>query len=1121
VEELVQNSKKSLVCLVGILATLVCFSDTAQAQNGTLALTANPTQLTFSAQSGTISPQSILITSSAGSTNVAVSATSANNWLQVTPTSGTTPLQVTVSVNPALSALATDDGFINIVATGASVSVRAELDTLPGASPLSANPNSLSFPFSVTSTVPASRSVTLSSSTGLTTFTATARTADGGNWLTVNPISGNISGGLQVTVNPTALPATPGPFSGAVAINAPGTNGVSLPVLVTLAGTPAIQLGATQLAFAWQVGTNGPAAQSFSITSSTGANVGFTAFSKTASCGSWLVISPDNGATPSNITAQVNTAGLTTGTTTEPCAGEIDITAAGASNSLVVIPVTLLVSTNPLLLVPATGPTFTYQLGTSIEPAAQNVQITSSGTPLAFTVTTAPITPGGVDFVTVTPTTGATPQSLAISVTPSVLATVAPGTYTDTVTLTSAGAGNSPQSFVVTLTVNSNPLLTASAQSLTFNYEIGKTAPTNQPFTVMSTASPLNFQVAVDTSNCSGFLSASASNGNNGLTYQDESQVVASVNVAGLTTPQVCNGHITLSVPGSSTPALSIPVTLNVSDKALLDVSTDYIYITALTGAGPSSQTVSVTSTDSTVLAFTAVAATNPIGLTWLSVAPNSGDTPLNLLVGINPANLGVGGYDGTVTVSSGGLPSQVIHVHLQVVASNVSAAPPSVSLTQSAGGTAATQTIQISGVPAGTTIGALATTFPAGGTWLQATASGTTVTVTAGGPNLLPNLYSGVVTVIVPGAGGSPLYIPVNLTVSAANTLAVSVGTVNFGYQIGSNVLQGPALVQVTSTGAAGVPITATYTPTTGGNIVTVTPTSGNTPLTLSIALNTAILPTLGAGTYSGNVVVTSPNIPGGGAQMIKVNLTVSGPSAPTVTSIVNGASFLPGAVSPGELVSIFGSNLGPSTGINFTPTNNTVGTTLGNTTVTFNGVLAPLTYAGPLQINAIVPYEIGNVPLGESINVVVSNDGIVSASFMVVVTNTAPGIFSANQTGAGQAAILNSNDTPNGSTNPAARGTTVSIYATGEGVLVPPAATGSMSGPSLPLPVPAANVSVTIGGQPATISYAGEAPTLVSGVLQVNVAIPTDINPGNQLVVLTIGNNSNKLQPITVAVK
>ena len=1112
-----QNAQKSLVCLASLLVVLVCFSDTALAQNATL--TANPSQMTFSAQTGSLSPQTVIITSSNGSTNVAVSAISNNNWLTATPSSGTTPLEVTVFVNPALSSLATDDGFLNINATGASLSVRVELDTLSGASPLSANPNSLSFPFAVTSTVPSTQSVALSSShSSTTTYTVTARTSDGGNWLTVNPQSGTLPAELQVTVNPTALPPTPGPFSGAVAINAPGTNGISIPVLVTLAGTPAIQVSPAQLSFAWQTGTNGPAAQSVAITSSTGANVVFTAFSKTAHCGSWLVISPDSGATPSNITVQVNTSGLTTGITAQPCDGEIDITASGASNPLLVVPVSLVVSANPLLLVPSTGPMFTYQIGTSTQPAVQNVQITSSGAALTFTVTSASTTAGGPNFVTVAPVTGTTPQALALTVNPFVLSTLAPGTYSDTVTLTSANAGNSPQSFVATLTVNSNPLLTASVGSLTFNYEIGQTAPTNQTITVSSTASPLNFQVAVTTSNCPGFLTATGTSGATGVTYLNQDQIVASVNVGGLTTPKVCNGNITISVPNSSTPALVIPVTLNVSGTALLNVSANYLDITMLSGASATTQTVSVTSTDSTVLAFNAAAATNPIGLTWLSVAPNTGVTPSNLLITINPIDLGVGTYDGTVTVTSRNVPSEVIHVHLIVVASNVSATPASLTLMEPAGGAPVSQTVQINGVPAGTTIGALATTFLGTG-WLAATASGNTVTVTATGGNLPQNTYSGVVTVIVPGAGNNPLYIPVTLTVSTANTLVLSATTANFTYQIGSNALQGPQTIQVTATGA-NVPITAIFTPSTGGNFVTVTPASGSTPVTLSIALNLSVVTTLGAGSYTGNVAVSSSSLPSV-TQTIKVNLTVTGPSAPAVGSVVNGASFLAGSVSPGELVTIFGTNLGPTTGINFTPDNGHVDTTLGGTTVTFNGVSAPLTYVGALQINAIVPYEVAEVASGSSINVTVSYNGVISASFMVVTTATAPGIFSANQTGNGQAAILNSNESANSASNPAPKGSTVSIYATGEGVLTPAVATGSMSGPSLPLPKPVANVSVTIGGQPAAISYAGEAPTLVSGVLQVNVTIPNNINSQNQLVVLTIGNNTTKQQAITVAVQ
>jgi uncharacterized protein (TIGR03437 family) len=1108
----VQNHQKSLVCLGSLLLALVCISDTALAQSGTL--TANPPQLSFSAQSGTISPQTIIVTSSSGSVNVAVSATSSNNWLSVTPTSGTTPLQVTVSVNPALSSLSTDDGFININATGASLSVRAELNTLPGTSSISANPNSLSFPFSVNSTVPSTQSVTLSSGS-VTTFTATPRTSDGGGWLTVNPQSGTLAGGLQVTVNPTALPATPGPFTGAIAINAPGTNGISLPVLVTLAGTPAIQIGSSQLNFAWQIGTAAPVAQSLAITSSTGVNLTFTASAKTSSCGNWLVISPQSGATPSNITAQVNTSGLNAA---QSCNGEIDISAPGASNPSVVVPVSLLVSTNPLLLVPSTGPTFTYQIGTSV-PATQNVQITSSGTQLAFTVSTAATTAGGQNFITVAPIAGTTPQALGLTVNPFILATLGPGTYSDTVTLTSAGAGNSPQTFTVTLTVSSNPLLTASVDSLTFNYEIGKTAPTNQTIAVSSTASPLNFNVSVSTTNCSGFLTATANNGANGVTYLDQNEVVASVNVAGLTTPKVCNGTITLSVPNSTTPALSIPVTLNVSDKALLDVSTNTIDITLLPGAAPSTQNVALTSTDSTVLSFEATAATNPIGLTWLSVAPNTGTTPKNLLITINPANLGVGTYDGTITVTSPGLPSQVIHVHLILAAGTATATPSSVTLSEAPGGVPVSQNVQITGVPAGTTIGALVTLFNGSG-WLTATTSGNTVTITADGSKLSTNTtYTGVVSVIVPGATNSPLYVPVTFSVSAPNTLTLSASTVNFSYQTGTAAVPLPQSVQIATTGPS-VPIAATFTPVSGGNFLTVTPTSGNTPLTLILALNTSVVSTLGAGNYSGNVVVSSTSLPGGN-QTITVNLAVSGPSGPAVGSVVNGASFLPGPVSPGELITIFGNNLGPTPGINFTPDNGHVDTTLGDTTVTFDGVAAPLIYVGPLQINAIVPYEVGTMAsLGSSINVVVTHNGIISAAFLVAVTDTAPGIFSADQTGTGQGAILDANLSPN-KNNPAPKGSTVSIFVTGEGALNPAVATGSMSGPSLPLPKPIANVSVTIGGQPAAVSYAGEAPTLVSGVMQINATIPDNIGSQNQTVIVTVGNNSTKLQPITVNVQ
>jgi uncharacterized protein (TIGR03437 family) len=108
------------------------------------------------------------------------------------------------------------------------------------------------------------------------------------------------------------------------------------------------------------------------------------------------------------------------------------------------------------------------------------------------------------------------------------------------------------------------------------------------------------------------------------------------------------------------------------------------------------------------------------------------------------------------------------------------------------------------------------------------------------------------------------------------------------------------------------------------------------------------------------------------------------------------------------------------------------------------------------------------------------------------------------------------------NGTNKPAAKGSVVQIFGTGEGQLVPSVLTGSLTPGVAPFPKPVASpITVTIGGQPAQIQYAGEAPTLVSGVFQINAVVPDSIASGNQPVVVTIGSNTNNTQSITVAVQ
>jgi uncharacterized protein (TIGR03437 family) len=131
--------------------------------------------------------------------------------------------------------------------------------------------------------------------------------------------------------------------------------------------------------------------------------------------------------------------------------------------------------------------------------------------------------------------------------------------------------------------------------------------------------------------------------------------------------------------------------------------------------------------------------------------------------------------------------------------------------------------------------------------------------------------------------------------------------------------------------------------------------------------------------------------------------------------------------------------------------------------------------------------------------------------------VAPSAPGIFT--QDGK-QGSILNVNSdgtvTLNTTNARAAAGSTIEVYATGEGQTSPSGADGVLNnGPTLPKPL--LPVSVTIGGKPAQVSYAGAAPQGVAGFMQLNVVIPSGLSPGAQSLVLTIGPN---MSPAVVTV-
>jgi uncharacterized protein (TIGR03437 family) len=233
---------------------------------------------------------------------------------------------------------------------------------------------------------------------------------------------------------------------------------------------------------------------------------------------------------------------------------------------------------------------------------------------------------------------------------------------------------------------------------------------------------------------------------------------------------------------------------------------------------------------------------------------------------------------------------------------------------------------------------------------------------------------------------------------------------------------------------------------------------------------------------------------------------------AAPAISpnGIVNSASY--GAPSPTGMISIFGSNLARSTVI-ASLDDLSIGTGLGSTQVLVNGNPAPLLVVSPGQINAIVPPVRVNSASPGAWAFVVDVDGVQSqpVTFPSSFRNTlSPGLFSADASGTGPGAIVNQDVSLNSSAQPAPRGSIVSLYWTGfsRGY-----ASGYLNIGHLFFD-DGTHTSATVGGQPAEVLYAGDAPWLLAGAGQINIRIPATAKSGLLDVVVTVsGIASNKV--------
>lgn len=206
---------------------------------------------------------------------------------------------------------------------------------------------------------------------------------------------------------------------------------------------------------------------------------------------------------------------------------------------------------------------------------------------------------------------------------------------------------------------------------------------------------------------------------------------------------------------------------------------------------------------------------------------------------------------------------------------------------------------------------------------------------------------------------------------------------------------------------------------------------------------------------------------------------------------SVVSAASYqagLGGVVAPGQIVVLFGNEIGPAqlTTLRLTA-DGKVDTVLAGVRVLFDGVPAPLLYVSAKQISAVVPY---GVPVNGRTVAQVDYQGLRSNPLVLWVAPALVGAFSQDSSGRGAGAILNQDGTVNSPSNPAERGSIVVLYGTGEGRTQPEGVDGKVT--TEPLPRPVLRIFAQIADRATEVIYAGGAPGLVAGVLQMNIRVP-----------------------------
>jgi uncharacterized protein (TIGR03437 family) len=768
-----------------------------------------------------------------------------------------------------------------------------------------------------------------------------------------------------------------------------------------------------------------------------------------------------------------------------------------------------------------TPPALTFKGKSGGSPAvSQTLLVDSTATNLAFNVTGE--TSNG-RWLSTAPEQGLAPGNIVVGADP---VNLPPGEYDGRVLVTSSASGLQAVNVRFSVAAADAPTLVVEPNYLAFDFVQGLPG-SEQHLRVRNNGSgKLDFVVSAKATSGGDFLSVSPASGSATATSPVDLKVIAN---PGNLPPGTYSGLVSVQTAQSKLALITVTMTVHSTTQSIV-LSDKGLTFSAVAGTSTVQQySFAVLNPGLGTLNWSATSKILSGATNWLSVTPPTGASgpagtnPGRVTVSVNPANLSAGDYYGLVTIESAGAANtpQVLSVVLSIAAAGTNAVdtrPTGLIFVPQANGEIASQDVMLTNLGATTGLyratgvanaGAIFFSFkpPQGSlppgqpvrvsitadtTGITGSRRGTIVFQFADGSTSVVQ----VLLVVPPFTSATPQGAKLERTAETCSPVDLSLvfSLLAQQFQVRASFPQPIEVKVVDSCGVAFDAGSVTATFSNGDDPIPLTPLSGGRWSGTWQPGNRSNL--------SEQVEVTanaeSPDRKLRGTFKIS-GMTNPNASVPLVSAagVVSSAGS-PAPISPGSLISIYGTNLSDGEATGGIP----VPIRLNSTLASLGGFPLPLLYVSKGQINAQVPYGISP---NTSQQLYVVNINAQTVPISLPVAPAQPSIFASD----GRQGLIYESFLLTDKSHPAAAGDTVVMYCAGLGAVDPPVASGSAA-PLTSLSRTVNPVTVTIGGMNSRVDFAGLTPGFV-GLYQINAVVPTGVAAGEAEVLITVAGQTS----------